>query len=608
MNQQRTEQLQYMQRKIDEINRSTSSRVDIPKLPILHTNLSGMASTGSDIWIEQAILQSLRFREIQVRFHKIPEAHARTFGWIFGRPAPSQNPELCRNSCVGTLPNVKFIDWLEDSTPQTSLYWIAGKAGAGKSTLMKFLSDHEETKRALASWAGSNPLVIASYFFWCFGTQLQKSQEGLLQTLLYEICRQCPHLIRSCCPWRMGPLARDAWSLSELRKALHNLKTGLVESTKFFVFVDGLDEYDGDTREIVEAIEDLSSLPNIKLCVSSRPWTIFREKFGQDQDRHLFVQDLTKGDINLYVRNTFEADSNFLQAKVEDEKYEDLVTDIVIKAEGVFLWVILVVKSLLNGLTNEDSLRAMHDRLNRLPADLEDFFHHMLKSVEPVYQEKMARTFQVAIAGDGPLPVLVYSHLDDIEECPDYALRLALYPIVRTTGVCSPETEAMFMTDFKKGERQMQKRLDARTKGLLEVVRETTNRNELVNKVSFLHRTVGDFVKREEIMSEFTKITGSTFNVNVMLCHALLATIKALPGISDGRFILTILNDLVHPLLDHAYSEEIGQRAAQIEVIDELERSLTYYHPIHFPVSLVLGVPISLGEVLNSEGSKSLID
>jgi len=45
------------------------------------------------------------------------------------------------------------------------LYWINGKAGSDKSTLMKYLIMHDKTKSALEKWAGWAKLLLSSFSF-----------------------------------------------------------------------------------------------------------------------------------------------------------------------------------------------------------------------------------------------------------------------------------------------------------------------------------------------------------------------------------------------------------------------------------------------------------
>lgn len=59
------------------------------------------------------------------REEKIATAHSKTFQWVF---EGSRNGSAQHWSCLKT--------WLESNE---QLYWITGKAGSGKSTLMKFI-------------------------------------------------------------------------------------------------------------------------------------------------------------------------------------------------------------------------------------------------------------------------------------------------------------------------------------------------------------------------------------------------------------------------------------------------------------------------------------
>lgn len=170
-----------------------------------------------------------------------------------------------------------FIDWLAHST---GIFWISGKAGSGKSTPTKFLPHHEGTERVLQSWSGQQRIIVASFYFWYAGTELQKSQEGLLRSLLYEILRRCPDSIPVAVParWERGLYSHSSssdWTHTELVTALDNLTLRPILATKFCFFIDGLDEYDGDHRDLITLIQHFTSSGDIKSCVSSRPWNVF---------------------------------------------------------------------------------------------------------------------------------------------------------------------------------------------------------------------------------------------------------------------------------------------------------------------------------------------
>ena len=234
----------------------------------------------------QALLRSLWYKSMRERQANVAPAHGETFKWVLELSSPT-----------------KFAEWLHS---ESGIYWMMGKAGSGKSTLMKFIINDPRTIEALKAWAGSQRLATASFFFWNAGNSMQKSQEGLFRSLLYEILRQCPDLLQSVFTSKecmLQPFAEEPepWSKDELMQSIGNLKQHSGSEVKFCFFIDGLDEYDGDPSQILEVLESFRRWPQIKLCVSSRPWNEFADAFSQPSDRRLALEDLTREDINMYV-------------------------------------------------------------------------------------------------------------------------------------------------------------------------------------------------------------------------------------------------------------------------------------------------------------------
>ena len=301
----------------------------------LSSNISSLANEVRLSASDQMLLNSLHFDYMAQRQATVEPAHEQTFGWVLDPSLP-----------------VKFDDWLRF---QDGIYWINGKAGSGKSTLMKFLLNHVSTGESLRSWAGPKRLITASFFFWNAGTSLQKSQEGLFRFLLYEILSQCPELIRTVCSSKarnFRPFGEEykSWTWQELWHAIAQFKDQGGAKARFCFFIDGLDEYDGEPDHIISVLKSLRDWSDVKLCVSSRPYNEFRDAFGRPSDSQMALEDLTREDIKSYVQSTLEENPRFKVLKARDDRTQDLVQVIVEKAQGVFLWVILVVKSLLQGL------------------------------------------------------------------------------------------------------------------------------------------------------------------------------------------------------------------------------------------------------------------
>ena len=256
---------------------------------------ANLAEEGRRVAAFPKILSSLRFTYITARESAIKKTHKATFEWIF------------REDDVEGRPLLKFRTWLQEGR---RIYWIAGKAGWGKSTLMKFLCHHHRTFEALNVWADKQRLITAKYFFWNAGTDMQNSLLGLMQTLFYHILCQCPHIVETVRPSRCAVDSRfeasEPWTLHELIESFDNL-AALDLPDKFCFFIDGLDEYNGEEIDVVEVLRSLASSPAVKLCVSSRPWNAFEKAFGNQKSHMLLLQELTRNDIRCYTTETLES-------------------------------------------------------------------------------------------------------------------------------------------------------------------------------------------------------------------------------------------------------------------------------------------------------------
>ncbi|KAF2179614.1 hypothetical protein K469DRAFT_640898 [Zopfia rhizophila CBS 207.26] len=491
------------------------------------------------------ILKSLHFKQIKERHSDIRDAHRQTFAWVF-------DPHS----------RVNFVSWLRSSG---SIYWIAGKAGSGKSTLMKFIQGHHMTQELLRHWARSQGLIIATHYFWSAGTTLQKTQVGLFRTLLFQILTQCLELIPQVLPdrWKGSAFVfEESWTRAELFAAFRKLAELPQLSTKFCFFVDGLDEYSGDHPELINIIHILSGSPNIKICVSSRPWQYFVDAF-EALEWKLYVQDLTKNDIRLYVKDNLERNSTFLRLRVRDRAGSDtLVGQIQLRAHGVFLWVYLVVRSLLRGLINSDEMIDLHRRLNELPTELEKYFELMLDTIEPIYQQQTARVFRVMLASTGTLPVITFHFVNKERSRQAYALEEPIQPL--------SVHEIQALID------QQRRQLNASCRDLLFISIDREEHTFQATTVGFLHRTVTDFLRTSQMDILLSTRSGTEFNPTSSLCKAHWAMFKAAPKDSIRKlFVETIPGEMVRRTLYYAREVEMQSGYSEIVILDDLAKNLS---------------------------------
>ncbi|KAG7055910.1 High-affinity nicotinic acid transporter, partial [Colletotrichum scovillei] len=340
------------------------------------------------------ILKSLRFAQIIERRTEIPKAHQNTFEWIFQEST-----------------NVNFSSWLQSPN---GIFWITGKPGSGKSTLMKFVTGHEKTYQLGNIWAGPHQLVIASHFFWSIRNGLQSSQEGLLRALLFQITVKCPELIPDVFPERYASLTHtlEPWTIEELISAFERLRGASLSTKRILMFIDGLDEYKGDHKDLLKFLDNMAHTSGIKICCASRPWRIFEDAYGNSLTR-IRMDQLTAQDMAIYVRDVLGQHDHYQSLlKTHQMEATNLIEIISQKSEGVFFWVALVVKSLARGLDNWDDLAILQRRVADFPSDLDEFFQRMLDSIEDVYKETAYRIFSALLIADMPIPVICFMIMD----------------------------------------------------------------------------------------------------------------------------------------------------------------------------------------------------
>ena len=195
----------------------------------------------------------------------ISESHTSTFEWIFLTDDNRDHAKPC-----------DFAHWLYSDQ---KLYWISGKAGSGKSTLMKFIISADQTRHLLLP-----DTIILSHYLWSPGDSMQNSVNGVLLSLLYKLLLKEPALANILLEDIEHIALKDNvndWSHSELRRSLLQV-TSLCQKP-LAIFLDGLDEISSSDGpfELLGLIDEISAIPGVKvkICVASRPEPVFQRRY-----------------------------------------------------------------------------------------------------------------------------------------------------------------------------------------------------------------------------------------------------------------------------------------------------------------------------------------
>jgi hypothetical protein len=338
-----------------------------PKADHSRSASPGLDTASSD---EDSILGAFRM------LNKLAMQSAKSFG------------EDGRESELKTETRARFLSWLESGS---GIFYLSGKPGSGKSTMMKFITREKRTAEALRTWAAGKQLVVSSFFFWSSGLSMQRSIEGLYRGLLWETLKACPELMPTVFPrmWSYSPdrlmvsMSDMEFSTSELEEAFLKLINATCDLTSYCIcfFIDGLDEFEGDYWKLAKILKEWASSPRVKICASSRPYSDLENSFGTGPETCLRLHTLTYQDMLQAAKSEFESDERLARFPLGGYYYMPLIKSAVKKSNGVFLWLRLAMRHLLRGMGNQYSVSQLTEIIQSMPDDVSDMFQNMLDKV-----------------------------------------------------------------------------------------------------------------------------------------------------------------------------------------------------------------------------------
>ncbi|KAK0644170.1 hypothetical protein B0T16DRAFT_460251 [Cercophora newfieldiana] len=536
----------------------------------------------------ELFLAHLEFDSMTVRLSEVLDAYPSTFDYMFedDRKLMDAHPKL----------EISFREWLVRGQ---GIFHVAGKPGSGKSTMMKYLVQDSRTELHLKRWAAGRRLIMANCFFWKYGTTLQRNIKGLIRSLLHTVLSRCPDLLDQVFPRgqnadtnkydasvNTNPAITRGKPLmdSAIHAAFGRLLDTAVQIKEgwpcFCFFIDGLDEFEDPQEDYTDLVVRLKKWTeetggNIKICVASRELPVFRN-ITSGQRIHLHL--LTRGDIQTFVEKRIGSLDEFQSMRRQSDSAatacDGLIQQIITKAEGVFLWVYLVVQMLRRGLLeNGDSINQLQGKLDLLPTELVNLFTHMLGLIEQDYREDAYRTFAVAMhiatSGEGRgWSLFRYSILFDYFKDQDFAINLPVSAI------------NVDEIDFRLT--RARKRLSACCNSLLEIQRDETERlahygwSLYRDSVNFIHRSVPEWLE-QHLEGKIVGLSGvkEEASYHTLLAQVKLTDVTRYSTGDDEALDDALLKDIADVLQEaHRRSDTGHDRTKLMGQLDALDEAL----------------------------------
>jgi hypothetical protein len=471
--------------------------------------------------LQNIILNTIRVPETYQRYDEINEAHVRTFDWLLHDKAPDEMEILSASDFDGQLSDqsdsssasdddeeddIKRIEardilkrWLLE---ESGIFHLCGKPGSGKSVLMKYLSSHPEMLRLLKIWAGNSPLSVGTFFLWKPGASSQKKLPGLIRGLLHSLLSDSQDLIPIAFPELSKSPAvfirtQNPIDDRSVRKAFNNILDWLAagSSHRTALLIDGLDELDGDLPDLVRTLFQWVDRcrGSLKILVSSREWNIFEKSFSNCP--RIRLHEVTMKDMEIFISGRLDSNDEFLE--FDSDARLEIKSTIATKAEGVFLWVALVLRVTEEALLAGDSPSELSAKLAECPPELGKLFSRILESIQISDRTwafraiKMVRfNLPVELFHEHSMPLmtlLMWTFLGDYNNDASFALKLR-------PRACGSE-------DIQNHINLAKRMIYGRCKGFLEVVSTSHKCVHGRYEAKVIHSSIWEFLQRQEIQA-----------------------------------------------------------------------------------------------------------
>lgn len=276
--------------------------------------------------------------------------------------------------------NTEFMDWLTGTEQTSSLLWLSGTAGFGKSVLAAFLTTtlHENIES-----------IVVPYFF-CKDNIFLREARHILLNILQHLAQYSP---------KTKTALREVWdsvpSVAHLTAPIDDMfkrlfipaVQSLVESTiqTICIIIDGLNEcpkiYVADILKLLSLLQrthefsgrQTSAMPRVKVILSSQP-TPEISRFMTSSKQVILQSQNNEQNIETYLKQVLDETmlERFRAADVDPFQFFR------VRHQGMFLW----VSTMLNLLERMDSDDDFQQCLKEVPEEINDVYLRGLMRLE----------------------------------------------------------------------------------------------------------------------------------------------------------------------------------------------------------------------------------
>ncbi|KAK9439939.1 Ankyrin repeat-containing domain protein [Metarhizium brunneum] len=346
-----------------------------------------------------------------------------------------RNPDRVPGTCEWFLRHPKYRCWRQER--QSSLLWVSGDPGCGKSVLVSFLLGELKSDKSQAILPGT-----VCFFYFKDDNDKQNSATSALCAILHQLFTTKKFLVKHAMPEYENKDQKFTNEFSTLwdicTTALNDADCGNV-----ICVLDGLDECELLTRNLLidslikffsaSGSRDTNSF--LKFIVTSRPYGAIERRFYSPRTTapptiRLKMEDETTAisrDIELVVKAKVEEIGHIKSLPASARA--DLQKRLISNADWTFLWVSLILQMV------EESARvsrtALNDIATTIPGTLHAVYDKILRQVSN--DEASRKLLHIIVAAVRPLSLEEMNVALNITRCDHSNEDLDLEPSIHST-------------------------------------------------------------------------------------------------------------------------------------------------------------------------------
>lgn len=261
-------------------------------------------------------------------------------------------------TCEWLSAKTSYLKWRSCDPDAPNILWISGKPAAGKSILAGYaISQLRESK------------ADCSYFFFKYGDKSKSRLGACLRSLAFQMACSNIQVQKVLSKLKIDGVKIDNENERTLWRKLFSESIFQTSFSSHFWVIDGLDECSNHSSFFDSILANIDKFVNLRILVTSRETSELKKRFLSLGSQQILTEKITIEDTLPDIKLLVEAHAKLVLVN-NDEDRANLVGRVIAKAEGSFLWTVLVLSELSNSYGEE----AINRTLEEVPLDMETLY------------------------------------------------------------------------------------------------------------------------------------------------------------------------------------------------------------------------------------------